>query len=155
VALGLAVMGWSVDYSIARFEELCTKAFTKRLGSNIPLLGSIIEGIHHSRYQTAPLQLALQNAFSKDNLLFGGHRGAKSSIPAVKVAVTSFSLADKKTYILSNYNRPGKIQNPSKTHFTKICGLFLLHQFGTNVRIARYHFHRPETSCEELKIWEA
>ncbi|GAB1318162.1 FabD/lysophospholipase-like protein [Madurella fahalii] len=126
VALGLGAMGWSVDTCIDRFEDLCTKAFTRRKG------GFIVENFHHSNYQTTSLEEALQTAFSEDMLLFGGEHRAESSILSVKVAVTSFSLTDNKAFVLSNYNRPWGSRNSMD-----------------------YHFQRPETISEELKIWEA
>ncbi len=100
VALGLGAMGWSVDTCIDRFRDLCTEAFTRRRG------GILVESFHHSKYHTTTLESALRKAFSGDRLLFGGGCQASPSIPVVKVAVTSFSLLENITAVLSNYNRP-------------------------------------------------
>lgn len=100
VALGLGAMGWSVNTCIDQFRDLCTEAFTRRKG------GILVESFHHSKYQTSTLESALQKAFSSDRLLFGGGFQPTFSIPTVKVAVTSFSLVENRTAVLSNYNRP-------------------------------------------------
>lgn len=100
VALGLGAMGWSVETCIDRFRDLCAKAFTRRKG------GIVVESFHHSKYQTTTLESALQEAFPDKRLLFGGGCKASTSIPMVKVAVTSFSVVENKTAVLSNYNRP-------------------------------------------------
>ncbi|KAH6848113.1 hypothetical protein B0I37DRAFT_376721 [Chaetomium sp. MPI-CAGE-AT-0009] len=126
VALGLGAMGWSVDSCIKRFRELCTEAFTRRKG------GILVESFHHSKYQTTTLEATLRKAFGDDRLLFGGSCQAGPSIPAVKVAVTSFSFVENKAVVLSNYNRP-----------------------WTANTAGRYHFQRPERIAEELKVWEA
>jgi hypothetical protein len=117
VALGLGAMGWSVDECIAKFEELCNKAFTKRRGMGLPGVRLFVENFHHSKYKTGPLELALQEAFSKDGLLFGGHRTSEASTPPVKVAVTSYSLTERKPYVLSNYNRLWERRSAGKSHF--------------------------------------
>lgn len=108
VALGLGAMGWSVNTCIDRFRELCTEAFTRRRG------GILVESFYHSKYQTTTLESALQKAFSDHRLLFGGGCQPNSSIPAVKVAVTSFSLVENKTAVLSNYNRPCTVRTTGK-----------------------------------------
>lgn len=74
VALGLVSQNWSVETCIYNFKELCNKAFTRRFGSNVPLIGWFVENINHSRYETTPLQEALQEAFTEDQYLFGGQR---------------------------------------------------------------------------------
>jgi hypothetical protein len=61
---------------------------------------------HHSRYETAPLQEALMEAY-QDGYLFGGPRefAVSNAGPELKVAVTSTS-ASGTALVISNYNRP-------------------------------------------------
>ncbi|ORY63334.1 acyl transferase/acyl hydrolase/lysophospholipase [Pseudomassariella vexata] len=131
VALGLGVMHWGVDKCIEKFESLCDEAFTRRVGSSLPVVGSFIDYYHHSKYQTSTIESALKKAFSEDLLLFGGRRRADYGSP-IKVAVTATSQAGNKTYVLGNYNSSRSDQKPS-----------------------HYHFQRPEAIAAELKIWEA
>ncbi|KAK7557627.1 hypothetical protein IWX91DRAFT_110775 [Phyllosticta citricarpa] len=130
VALGLAAKEWSVENCINRFESLCKKAFTRRTGGNLPLIGWYIENYYQSMYETQPFQFALMEAFGKDEYLFGGRRAAKQSSSNVKVAVITTSAVTGIPVVVSNYNRPssGKLS---------------------------YHFQRAEDSDAELKIWEA
>lgn len=115
VALGLTNMNWSVEECIETFEKLCYQAFTRRSGGSLPIIGTIVENYHHSRYQTATLEDALRTAFPEDLHLFGGRRPTEMCASSVKVAVTATSLAANKTYILSNYNRPEPSRGSSKT----------------------------------------
>jgi patatin-like phospholipase/acyl hydrolase len=100
IALGLASKDWTVEQCIYHFTELCEKAFTRRVGINIPGMSMIIESLHHSKYETAPLQQALQQAFSKDDFLFGGPRMTNHR---TKVAVTATNSGT--VSVLANYNR--------------------------------------------------
>ena len=110
VALGLASMNWTVEECMERFTTLCHEAFTRRIGSTIPVIGAFVENYHHSRYQTSTLEKALVEAFPADLYLFGGQRPSESNEYQVKVAVTATSLAGNKTYLLSNYNPPRRPQ---------------------------------------------
>ena len=100
IALGLAAKGWTVEECIWNFESLCHKAFTKRFGGNIPGLSMFVENYHHSKYETKPLQDALQQAFGNDDYLFGGSRIQNTRL---KVAVTS--TVGGSVSVLANYNR--------------------------------------------------
>jgi hypothetical protein len=100
IALGLASKDWTVEQCIYHFTELCEKAFTRRVGINIPGMSMIIESLHQSKYETAPLQQALQEAFSKDDYLFGGPRTTNHR---TKVAVTATNSGT--VSVLANYNR--------------------------------------------------
>lgn len=105
IALGLVANDWTVKECTERFQDLCKKAFTARAFSNLPGFGLLIEMSYHSRYETAPLQEALIEAY-KEGYLFGGQRecmSAKST--GLKVAVTSTS-ASGTPIVLANYNRP-------------------------------------------------
>lgn len=100
IALGLASKDWTVEQCIYHFTELCEKAFTRRLGINIPGMSMIIESLHQSKYETAPLQQALQQAFSKDDYLFGGPRMTNHRTKVAVTATNSGSVS-----VLANYNR--------------------------------------------------
>ncbi|KAI3317161.1 hypothetical protein HD806DRAFT_515838 [Xylariaceae sp. AK1471] len=132
VALGLASMNWSIDECIEKFEGFCEEAFTRRIGSTLPLVGHFIENYHHSRYKTSTLEHVLKEAFTDNLQLFGGERVPDRTSWQVKVAVTATALAGNKTYVLSNYNRH---QESQKSNY--------------------YHFQRPQQVSSELKVWEA
>jgi hypothetical protein len=100
IALGLGARNWSVDECISYFQKLCMQAFTPRAGINIPGMSPIIESIHHSKYETRPLQEALQEAFTNNTYLFGGAGNLNSRTKVAVTATTSGS-----TSVLANYNR--------------------------------------------------
>ena len=104
VALGLASRNWSVETCINKFKELCDKAFTRRFGSSMPLIGWFVDNINHSSYETTPLQEALQTAFTEDEYLFGGQRLDQHWTSPIKVAVTTTS-SSSSPVVLANYNR--------------------------------------------------
>ncbi|KAK0631476.1 hypothetical protein B0T14DRAFT_3900 [Immersiella caudata] len=138
VALGLGQMDWSVAECIAHFEGLCKEIFTPRVGAHHAIIGTVVEGLHHSRYETQPMERAFKTVFSENRLLFGGpqeeRRESGSSSQTVKVAVVATSVACNKAFVLSNYNRSSDAAFPVG---------------------ASYHFQRPEMASQELKIWEA
>lgn len=105
-------MNWSVEECIENFEKLCDQAFTRRSGGSLPFIRNIVENYHHSKYRTATLDDALRTAFPENLHLFGGPRLVECA-PTIKVAVTATSLAANKTYILSNYSRPGPSRGQS------------------------------------------
>jgi hypothetical protein len=94
----------------------------------VPGLGWLVSNYNHSRYETQPLQEALQEAFTEDQYLFGGQRAETGTINA-KVAVTATSSAGT-AIVLANYNRLCSEKLP-------------------------YQFYRPEKQMGELKTWEA
>jgi hypothetical protein len=104
IALGLVARSWTINACIENFKSLCQKAFTRRLGGNIPLLSFFVDNYHHSKYETTPLQTALQEAFTSDQYLFGGQRFDQASESTVKVAVTT-TLSSTSPVVLANYNR--------------------------------------------------
>jgi hypothetical protein len=104
VALGLASCNWSVETCINKFKELCDKAFTRRFGSNMPVIGWLVDNINLSKYETTPLQEALQAAFTEDQYLFGGQRLDQNWTSPVKVAITTTS-SSSSPVVLANYNR--------------------------------------------------
>lgn len=93
-------MNWSVEQCIHEFQQICAKSFARRFGSNIPGYSMVVESVHHSKYETRPLQEALQKAFSKHDYLFGGFRRSNSRIKVGVTAATSSSVS-----LLTNYNR--------------------------------------------------
>ena len=103
-ALGLVANQWSVQQCIDQFRDLCGKAFTARTGSNIPFLGVLAQMHNHSKYETQPLEEALQYAYGEDKYLFGGQRTRKLDGFDIKVGVTTASTAGN-AILLTNYNR--------------------------------------------------
>jgi len=122
VALGLGQMGWSVTECINRFEALCKEIFKPRMGSNLKVIGALVESIHHSRYETQPMERTLKAAFSESGLLFGGLQierprfGDRSQ--TLNVAVVAASVESNKAFVLSNYNRPADVNLPSMQQWT-------------------------------------
>ncbi len=150
IALGLAAKQWSVEACTAEFERLCSKAFTRRTGSNIPGLGFLVSHYNHSKYETRPLEEALAEAYGEDEFLFGGSRVSNGGDEAnVKVAVISTSATDSPV-VLANYNR----LCPDKRELL-LRGSFLIFLADRQLVIVSYHFQRPEKLESELKIWEA
>ena len=117
VALGLGQMGWSVAECIGHFENLCEEIFTPRVGANPAIIGTLVEGFHHSRYETQPMERALKAAFSENGFLFGGLHEERpqfgSRSQTLNVAVVAASVASNKAFVLSNYNRPADATVPS------------------------------------------
>jgi hypothetical protein len=102
-ALGLAACHWSVEECTERFGGICSRAFIRRTGGNIPGISWFIDN-YRSKFQSRPLQRALIDTFSADLLLFGGRRPSPLLGSDVKVAVTATSHGDQ-TVVLANYNR--------------------------------------------------
>ena len=113
IALGLVSCNWTVPTCIQNFEEFCEKAFTRRIGGNLPLIGRIVDNYNHSKFETAPLQEALQATYSNDQYLFGGRRPLQASMSSLKVAVTATN-ASNAAVVLANYNR--RCDEKCKTH---------------------------------------
>jgi hypothetical protein len=106
IALGLGARHWSVEECAEKFENICTQAFTRRVGGNIPGISWFVDNLK-SKYQTRPLQplqRALIDEFSASQSLFGGRRPKHLSGHDIKVAVTATSQGDQ-TVVLANYNR--------------------------------------------------
>jgi hypothetical protein len=116
VALGLGHMGWSVAECITHFESLCRDIFTPWAGAGLPLIGTLVQEFHHSKYQTQPMERALKEVFSENRLLFGGLQekspGFGSRSRTVNVAVVATSVVCNKAFVLSNYNRPADTDFP-------------------------------------------
>jgi len=104
IALGLAAKRWSVAHCIQTFLGLCWQAFTEREFHNLPLLHQAATLNHGSKWRTQPFHDALQSAFGKDGVLYGGQHEDTSGY-AIKVAVTSTSSTGQQTLLLANYNR--------------------------------------------------
>lgn len=63
-------------------------------------MGLFVESYHRSKYETAPLQEALQQAYSEEEYLFGGPQKTNTR---TKVAVTATTAGN--VFVLANYNR--------------------------------------------------
>lgn len=127
---------WSVQDCIEKFKNLVETAFTPWGGQNLPVV-DIIERIHKgSKYQTEPLETALQSAFGTDGNLFGSQR--KDNQRRVKVAVTTTSHTGDRSQLLSNYN----IGNDATVK-------------APDAKDMDYLRDRPERLSEELKVWQA
>ncbi|KAL9618157.1 MAG: hypothetical protein Q9160_007107 [Pyrenula sp. 1 TL-2023] len=134
ITLGLGAHGWTVRKCMRHFEALCYKAFTKRKGIGIPGLEHIISFSNHSRYETTPIEGALQRVFSAEQNLFAGPREALEDQAALqrltKVGVTTVTTAGT-VALLANYNRVDDEESQL------------------------YQFHRSEKPSSEIKTWEA
>ncbi|OCL09871.1 hypothetical protein AOQ84DRAFT_220281 [Glonium stellatum] len=130
VALGTFAMGWSLDDCIARFERLCSQAFTPRGLKNVPLLGKLVMMSHNSIYKSSPYEEALQSVFGTETLLFGGKKaGTRLN---THVAITSTTQIEQQSVVFTNYNRP---RNASEHSL--------------------YKFVRSDRPSNEVRVWEA
>ncbi|KAF9892309.1 hypothetical protein FE257_002086 [Aspergillus nanangensis] len=132
IALGLGASGYSVNDCISSFRALCHKAFTKRKGIGIPVVEQLVRASNHSKFETKPIEEALQKFYGED-YLFGGARQSLSSTSLrriTKVAVISTTTTASVT-VLANYNR----RNP--------------------VEYSSYRFYRSEKPESEMTIWQA
>lgn len=103
IALALTVSNKPISECIRLFEELCQRAFTERRLGSVPVVGKLVKGYHHSKYETQPLQDALTRTFGEEEYLFGGLRSDNASVD-YKVAVAASSTAGN-AVVFSNYNR--------------------------------------------------
>lgn len=101
IALGLGVKNWDAGQCLQRCKAFWTNAFSPRMFHRVFGLAQLVQVHNHSKYQTDPLQHALQQQFGSD-YLFGGVQ--TQSHPA-KVALTATSSPGLRTVVLSNYNR--------------------------------------------------
>lgn len=143
IALGLVARNWTLSACIESFKGLCQKAFTRRIGGNIPIVSFLVDNYHHSKYETTPLQKALQDAFTSDQYLFGGPR-SDASEATVKVAVTT-TLSSTSPVVLANYNR--SCDEKCKRHEKRWT--------SDTDQLVPYQFQRAEGTDTELKTWEA
>lgn len=104
VALGIGVEGWTIESCIARFQQLCAKAFTPREMHGLKGWGKVVAWKHkNSKYKTIPLTEALKKSFTEENRLFGGQN--ESDHYSMKVAITSTKDTCQYPIVLANYNR--------------------------------------------------
>jgi predicted acylesterase/phospholipase RssA len=132
IALGLGACGRSVDKCISSFWSLCEKAFTKRKGIGFPGIEFFVSASNHSKFETRPLESALQN-FYGEGLLFGGpqHKLESAELRRLtKVAVTMTTTSGS-VVVAGNYNRHNNAEDLS------------------------YRFYRSEKPDNEMKVWEA
>jgi predicted acylesterase/phospholipase RssA/energy-coupling factor transporter ATP-binding protein EcfA2 len=132
IALGLGTQGWSVQESIKHLEEIWSKSFSKRWNLRSAGIGLLISPSNYSRYQSKPLETALQGHYGKQNL-FGGLQDlsiqADNSFRTTKVAVSTTTTSGTVT-LLANYNLTTKDRTS-------------------------HQFHRAEKPQGEVKTWEA
>jgi hypothetical protein len=151
ISLGLGPLKMTVEQCSKMFDDFAEEAFTVNVLESIPWIGRKLgylgQIIHHSKYQSGPLEKALQKAFPDGLPLFGGtYQQGKAY---AKVAVTS-TTKEGRVLLLSNYNRkPPQVgeQHPSQAvlrYFNMLTPLF---------RAALYRFHRPEPE-NDMKVWE-
>ena len=93
---------WPIEKCSELFRALVKQAFTLRSGQNIKGFRLVQIFVKKSRYETKPLQNALQHTFGSEEVLFD--RIGKEHSRRLKVAVTTTSASGSKAYLLSNYN---------------------------------------------------
>lgn len=118
-----------VKKCIRTFEDLVNEAFTLRKGQTLHIIKHLQKYLKRSKYETRPLNRALQAVFGPSRLMFG-RRDSTSATP-LNVAVTAASGTAGRGYILSNYNT------------------------RTSPNIPRCQRYRPERAEDELETWEA
>ncbi|KAI0965763.1 hypothetical protein F4678DRAFT_467205 [Xylaria arbuscula] len=135
LSLGFGHELWSVEECIERFKAVVGEAFTPRKGQ--------VQGFHHiqlliqgSKYETKPIENALQSSFGNGNL-FGDRQ--KNGTQRLKVAVAAVSEAGTRALVLSNYNATDEAGSPTSSEKSK----------------PSYQRYRPTRPEDELKIWEA
>lgn len=109
-ALGATKLG--IDDSICAFKGLVSKAFKKRTGVDIPILGKLIMAHHHGKYKTSGLEAVLKDTFGHGHL-FGAPLN-QGLIRNLKVGVIATS-SNRQTFLLTNYNRPPPERKSGKT----------------------------------------
>lgn len=116
VATSLGVMQLAIDDCINLFKDLAGKAFKKRTGVELPILGKLILAHHHGKYKTSGLESVLKNIFGYDEL-FGAPvgNGFRSNLKVGVIATSS----GRNTCLLTNYNRPPPEQKPGKVTDTQ------------------------------------
>ena len=117
----------SVERTTVMFEDFAKRAFSRRKGAGMPLIGRIVQIKYQSQYHSQGLEACLKESFGTE-LLFGGKRTTRSSSHC-KVAVTTTD-TNKEARLLANYNRSPQSETP-------------------------YIFQRFEKPEQELAVWEA
>ncbi|KAF2735254.1 FabD/lysophospholipase-like protein [Polyplosphaeria fusca] len=103
ISLAFGVKNWDLDDCVRRFEQVCSKAFSPREFSGMPILKYFVTMKHAAKYKTKPLRNVLEEAFGKD-LLFG-NSSEETIESGAKVAVTATDAAGKRAIVLANYSR--------------------------------------------------
>ncbi|KIV90882.1 hypothetical protein PV10_05486 [Exophiala mesophila] len=127
VALAIGEKDMSVAAATDMFKVFAGRAFSRRRGSRLPLIGRIIQLKYQSQYHTQGLEKSLKESFGTE-YLFGGPRTTQSS-SRCKVAVTTTDTSGE-ARLLANYNRAGQPNTP-------------------------YILQRFDKLAQEVKIWEA
>jgi len=105
VAIGLGICRLSVKECSDLVKRFATGAFTKRMGSDLPGVGFLVEAINHSRYESAGLSTVLESGFGENsNKRIFGETHDWSSRRLVRAGVTLTSSTGH-PYFVANYNR--------------------------------------------------
>jgi hypothetical protein len=103
IALGLVTQSWSIEECAYHFERIYNKAFPRQIKRGTPVLAWIRER-YKLKSEASVFEIALKEAFSETQHLFGDPRPSGKPGSHIKVAVTATSSAGR-TVLLSNYNR--------------------------------------------------
>lgn len=112
VAAALGATKLDIDQGISAFKGLANKAFKKRTGVDIPILGKLIVAQHHGKYKTSALETVLKDIFGHDHLF--GSPVNQGRVQNLKVGVIATS-SNRQTILLTNYNRPPPERKSGKT----------------------------------------
>lgn len=117
----------SVAAATNMFKAFAKRAFSRRRGATLPLIGRIIQLKYQSQYHTQGLETSLRESLGTE-FLFGGPRTTQSA-SRCKVAVTTTDTS-REARLLANYNRSSQPNTP-------------------------YIFQRFDKLAQEMKVWEA
>ncbi|KAI5782162.1 acyl transferase/acyl hydrolase/lysophospholipase [Pyronema domesticum] len=131
IALGLGEKSMQIEDAMKMFRAFAIKAFTKRMGANIPGVQYLVEAQHHSQYESKGLEDSLKKSFGEQKM-FGEAKTIteESYNRRAKVGVTMTSSSGR-PYLVTNYNRATRKNNGG------------------------YEFLRAEDHTKEMKVWEA
>jgi hypothetical protein len=104
IALGLTTSGWPAEKCSYFIDRICSQAFSRRTGRDIPGIGRLLEAYSKTKFSTEALEAALKGSFQEDQLLFGGSRGHDEHTSVAKVAVTA-TTSNGNVAVFGNYNR--------------------------------------------------
>lgn len=97
------MQNWTIEDCLYHFERICSKTYPRHTKRATPVLSWIREK-YKSRSETTAFEMALREAFSDTQHLFGDPRPSGKPGSHTKVAVTATSSAGR-TVVLGNYNR--------------------------------------------------
>ncbi|KAI0882625.1 uncharacterized protein GGS22DRAFT_191215 [Annulohypoxylon maeteangense] len=149
ISLGLGVMNMTVDECEKMFGDFVQESFTTNVPESFGTkLGYLAQAIYISKYESKPLEKALQKAFPDRLPLFG--EPYQPGQASTRVAVTS-TTKEGRVLLMSNYNRKPLPLGEQDSFLTRLVYFDMLTR---RVRAALYQFHRPGRE-KDLKLWEA